>query len=175
MSYGKDRLGSRLDRMIERLTTQRACLDYAATQIENMPGPLLELGLGKGRTFDYLRRRLPDREIFVFEKVIHAAPDCIPDQQHLIMGHFLDTLPGAANRVGAPAALVHADIGSEKRERDATLAAAVTPLIDALVAPGSIVLGDREMQQPHWTPLPLPPGAGDWVYFLYRVGSPPPT
>lgn len=172
MTYGQDRLGSRLDRMIERLATQRACLDYAATQIGNTPGPLLELGLGKGRTFDYLRRRLPDREIFVFEKVIHAAPDCVPDKEHLIMGHFLDTLPGAAARVRAPAALVHADIGSEKRERDAILVAAVTPLIDALVAPGAIVLGDRDMRRPHWTPLPLPPGAGDWIYFLYRVEVP---
>jgi hypothetical protein len=161
--------------MIERLATQRACLDYAAAQIEGTPGPLLELGLGKGRTFDYLRRRLPQREIFVFEKVIHAAPDCIPDQRHLIMGHFLETLPGAAATIGAPAVLVHADIGSEKQERDAILAAAVTPLIDALVKPGAIVLGDREMQRAHWAPLPLPPGAGDWVYFLYRVGSPPPT
>lgn len=175
MRYGTNPLGSRLDRMIERLRTQRACLDYAASEIENTPGPLLELGLGKGRTFDYLRRRLPDREIFVFEKVIHAAPDCVPDEEHLIMGHFLDTLPAAATRVRAPAALVHADIGSEKRERDAALAAAVAPMIDALVEPGAIVLGDREMQRPHWTPLPLPAGAGDWVYFLYRVGSPPPS
>ncbi len=157
--------------MIERLVTQRACLDYAAALIENLQGPVLELGLGKGRTYDYLRRRLPEREIFVFEKIIHAAPDCVPDPEHLIKGEFLETLPEAAARVGAPAALVHADIGSEKRERDAILAAAVTPLIEALVQPGAIVLGDRELESPLWTRLPLPRGAGEWVYFLYRVES----
>ena len=57
---------SRLDSFIRRLEAQRACLEYAAGQIRDLPGPVLELGLGNGRTYDHLRELLPEREIFVF-------------------------------------------------------------------------------------------------------------
>ncbi|MGH6887075.1 MAG: class I SAM-dependent methyltransferase, partial [Geminicoccales bacterium] len=46
---------SRLDSFIRRLEAQRACLDLAAARIADLPGPVLELGLGNGRTYDHLR------------------------------------------------------------------------------------------------------------------------
>ena len=60
---------SRLDSFIRRLAAQRACLDRAAALIDEIDGPVLEFGLGNGRTFDHLRERLPGRAIFVFERV----------------------------------------------------------------------------------------------------------
>ena len=96
---------SRLDSFIRRLTAQRACLDRAAEIIRDLDGPVLELGLGNGRTYDHLRSILPDREIFVFERKVAAHPDCIPDDAHLISGDLAETLPRAAERIPAPAAL----------------------------------------------------------------------
>ena len=49
---------SRLDSFIRRLQAQRACLDRAAELVRDLPGPVVEIGLGNGRTYDHLRRRL---------------------------------------------------------------------------------------------------------------------
>src|SRR5689334_15757612 len=92
---------SRLDSFIRRLEAQRACLDQAARLIEGLPGNVLEFGLGNGRTYDHLRERLPDREIYVFERQIAAHPACIPPADHLFLGDFLDTLPRAGVQLGA--------------------------------------------------------------------------
>src|ERR671914_288874 len=103
---------SRLDSFIRRLEAQRACLGYAAGQIRDLPGPVLELGLGNGRTYDHLRELLPKREIFVFEREVKAHPDCIPDAMHLILGDVRATLPEAGRRLPGPAALAHLDVGT---------------------------------------------------------------
>jgi hypothetical protein len=63
---------SRLDSFIRRVQAQRACLDRAAELIADVPGPVLELGLGNGRTYDHLREQLPARRIFVFERLVQA-------------------------------------------------------------------------------------------------------
>ena len=45
---------SRLDSAIRRLQAQRLCLNAAVAYVEELPGPVLELGLGNGRTYDGL-------------------------------------------------------------------------------------------------------------------------
>ena len=89
---------SRLDSMIRRLTVQRASLDWAMGEIRSVPGPVLEFGLGNGRSFDHLRARLPDRDIFVFERSPAAHPASTPTADRLIIGNLEDTLPGAPER-----------------------------------------------------------------------------
>ena len=64
---------SRLDSFIRRMQGQRDCLNRAAELIAGIPGPVLELGLGNGRTYDHLKEILPDREIFVFDRRIAAT------------------------------------------------------------------------------------------------------
>ena len=90
---------SRLDSNIRRLEAQRACLNMIAERLRHLPGPVIELGLGNGRTYDHLREVLPDREIFVFDRQIGAHPDCIPDSEHLLLGEIRDTLPGVFERM----------------------------------------------------------------------------
>ena len=70
---------SRLDSVIRRLETQRDCLDAAIGLIRSVGGPVLEIGLGNGRTYDHLRERCNGREIFVLDRRIAAHPDCVPD------------------------------------------------------------------------------------------------
>ncbi len=160
---------SRLQRMIDRLLTQRACLDFAAGEIADLRGPVFEIGLGKGRTYSHLREVLPEREIFAFDREVHAPADAQPDADHILLGDFRDTVAAAAARFGGRVALIHADIGSEKPDRDAMLAADLGPSMAALVASGGLILCDRELSLAAWPRLPLPPGAGDWDYFLYRA------
>ena len=157
---------TRLDSAIRRLMAQRACLDRAAALVADLPGPVLELGLGNGRTYDHLRARLPGRDIFVFERRPAAHPDSTPPADRLIVGDILDTLPRF--RPPAPAALVHSDIGTGDRQASLALAAALAPLLHALAAPGAVIAADQPMPLPGWTELPLPEGVAPGRYRLYR-------
>lgn len=161
---------SRLDSFIRRLEAQRDCLAHAVKQIAAIPGPILELGLGNGRTYDHLRGLLPDREVFVFDRRVAAHPDCIPDDRHLILGDLSETLRDARRRIGAPAALAHCDLGSGDASRDRALAALVAPALAPLMASGGIVVGDQDYRIDGWRRLDLPPGVPSGRYFLYRVG-----
>jgi hypothetical protein len=159
---------SRLDRMIARLVMQRACLAHAATLIAGVPGPVLELGLGKGRTYDHLRERLPGREIFAFDRRIDAHPDCIPDGGHMVLGDFRDTVPAALHRLGRRAALIHFDIGSGDAAANAELARWIAAAAADLLAPGGIAVADQELVGTTWTPLDLPRGIAPGRYYMYR-------
>ncbi len=162
---------SRLDINLRRLEAQRACLNRVAEDIRDLPGPVLELGLGNGRTYDHLRERLPGREIFVFERDVAAHPDCIPDEDHLYRGDFHDTLPAAAARFAGQVALIHADIGSANLERDARLAAFVAGHLPALLRPGGIVASDRDVGFEGARPLALPEGLASGVYHLFQFSQ----
>lgn len=160
---------SRLDSAIRRLQAQRACLEHAAGLIAQVPGPVVELGLGNGRSYDHLRQILPDRAIFAFDRQVDAHPDCIPDPQHLVLGDFADTLPTALARLGARAALIHADTGTGEADRNARLAAWLAPHLLALAAPGGVILSDQELAALADRSLPVPEGVAPGRYFLYRA------
>lgn len=162
---------SRLDSFIRRLQAQRACLDHAVALIPDLPGPVLELGLGNGRTYDHLREHLPGRDIYVCDRQVAAHPDCIPPAQFLILGDVRDTLLQVASRIGAAVALVHADLGSGDEGASRRQAAELAPLIASLLCPGGIVVGDQALSAVRLRPLPLPEGVKPGRYFLYRAES----
>jgi hypothetical protein len=158
---------SRLDSHIRRLLAQRDCINHVAALIRDLPGPILELGLGSGRTFDHLRGGFPEREIFVFDLVLESHPVSSPDARHFIQGDFRATLPIALARIGRRAALAHCDIGSHDVAESRTLAADVAALLERLLLPGAIVLSDQEMSVA-WEKLPLPEGIIEGRYYIYR-------
>ncbi len=153
------------------MVAQRECLDEAAHLIENISGPILELGLGNGRTYDHMRELFPGRDIYVFDRQVAAHPDCIPDDDHMFLGEVIERLPDAAVRLGKTAALVHSDIGSGRPETDAIMFAQVVPLLDALLRPGGVVLSDQKLPADRWASLPLPDGVPAERYFMYRVSG----
>ena len=159
---------SRLDSFIRRLEAQRACLGHAAAQIRGLPGPVLELGLGNGRTYDHLRELLPEREIFVFEREVNAHPDCIPDPVHLILGDVRTTLPQARRRLPGPAALVHLDVGTGDAGRNIELAAWLGGALPPLLAHGAWVVSDQALGAPALVGQPPPAGIAPERYFLYH-------
>lgn len=160
---------SRLDSFIRRLEAQRDCLELAARLIGDVPGPVLELGLGNGRTFDHLRALLPQREIFVFDRQVAAHPDCVPDGGHLILGDLRETLPSALARIGAPAALAHCDLGSGIEADDAALAQFLGPALARLMARGGIVLSDQELELAGSARVSPPAGIDPGRYFILRM------
>lgn len=165
---------SRLDSAIRRLEAQRDCLERAIRLIADAAGPVLELGLGNGRTYDHLCTHLPGREIFVFERRVQAHPDSIPDQAHLILGDFRASLPASAGRIGATARLAHADIGSGDVEATRALAAWLGPALTPLLAAGAVVVADQALSAPGLEPVALPESVEPGRYFMYRYRPAPP-
>jgi hypothetical protein len=161
---------SRLDSFIRRIAAQRACLGHAAKMVAAIPGPVLELGLGNGRTYDHLRTLLPKHDIFVFDRRIAAHPDCIPDDLHMVLGDFPDTLPGALGLIGAPAALAHADFGSGDEATDAAMAAFLSRALPELMAAKGVIVSDQRLRPEGWVIQPLPEGVTDGRYFIFRAG-----
>lgn len=159
---------SRLDSFIRRLSAQRDCLALAAALIADLPGPVLELGLGNGRTFDHLRALLPRREIFAFDRQLAAHPASIPDPDHLLLGDFRETLPRFAARGPAPAALVHGDFGSGDRAGTTSLVEALVPLIQPLLRRQALIVCDQKLDAA-WEAVPLPETVPAERYFLYRA------
>ncbi len=162
---------SRLDSFIRRLESQRDCLDAAVGLVSGLNGPVLEIGLGNGRTYDHLRQLCGGREIFVFDRRIAAHPDCVPDESHTFLGEFADTMPGAGGRIGASAVLAHADIGSGDDEASRALAARLSGWLAPLMAVGGVIVADQPMAAPNWRPLALPRGIAEDRYFMFRVAS----
>lgn len=160
---------SRLDSFIRRLSAQRSVLDWAAGEIQHVPGPVLEIGLGNGRTFDHLREKLPGREIYAFDRADNAHPHSKPAGALLVLGEFAATLPAFAAAHGPVAALVHCDTGSGDAAANARQAAWLSDLVPSLGRPGAVVLSDQALSHARLRrmapPVDIPPDR----YFLYAL------
>jgi hypothetical protein len=161
---------SRLEKLLYRLEAQHACLTWTFEVIKDLPGVVFEFGLGHGRTFDHLRRHLPDRDIYVFERNTESYPDCTPEAGHLILGDLATTLPEAARRFAGQVALVHSDVGTFEAEHNAAVSALVARQLPPALAQGAIILSDLPLSIPGTVHLPLPKGAREDRYYLYRFG-----
>lgn len=168
-THRKGSLLSRLDSFIRRLSAQRSCLNRSFEMIKNLDGPVIELGLGNGRTFDHLRVNLPDRRIVVFERQPNAHPTCTPASEDLVIGSLQATLPLAMERLGEPAALLHSDIGCGVAEIDRAIANLISACLPDLVKDGGIVLSDQRLECEGFTVIPLPSEVADGRYtFLQK-------
>jgi trans-aconitate methyltransferase len=153
---------SRLDSFIRRMTAQRDVLNHVAA-LSLLPGDVLEIGLGNGRTFSHLRERFPDRRITAFDRAMLAHGSSVPD--HFVAGEICDT---AQAFVGRNAALVHADIGQGYPDRDALTLEWLPGLTAGLLGPGGIAASGLPLDHPALAPLPLPATVDEGRYFLYR-------
>jgi hypothetical protein len=160
---------SRLESFIRRLSAQKDCIDRAAEMIGDREGPIVELGLGNGRTYDHLRERFPGRDIFVFDRAVKAHPDCVPPADRLILGEFRDTLAAAPARIGRGVVFAHCDTGSGDRTATAAQAAWLGAALKPLLAAGAIVASDQPLEPSHYEALALPNSVKPGRYFLLRV------
>ncbi len=156
---------SRLESFIRRLTAQRDILDMICREISLQEGPVIELGLGNGRTYDHLRERLADRRIIAFDRVNAANLKSMPPEGDLVLGEIRETAKAFA---GIGAALVHADIGSGYDDLDAMNLRWLPQFAVDLLAPSGIAASGVPLDHPGLAPLPLSEGIRPGRYFLYR-------
>lgn len=167
MRVAGERPASRLDVFIARMRAQKVFLEQVAASLD-VDGPVLELGLGNGRTFDHLRTILPDREIFVFDRSVTAHPASIPDGAHMIIGEIRETMAYCGPRVGAPAAFVHCDLGTGDPTADLAKAAWLAPLIAERTAERGYIASGIALAFDGFTELPRSEEARLGRYWLYR-------
>lgn len=135
---------SRLDSMLRRLSAQRDGLNWAADRIRDQPGDVLDLGLGNGRTYDHLREILPDRRIWVIDRMLQCHPSCTPPEADFLEGEaepMLARLAGQAARI----ALAHYDLGFGIKEQDVAEAARLSPALAQVMAPGGLIISGQPL------------------------------
>lgn len=159
---------SRLEVLLYRLEAQRACLHWAFGEIGERPGIVFEMGLGHGRTFDHLRRNLPGRDIYVFDREVDCFPDCIPADDRIFLGQLAETLPRAAARFAGKVVLAHSDMGSYDPEKNRKMSTLVGKELPPAIAPGGFIMSDLPLDIPAFEHLPLPEGAREGRYHIYR-------
>lgn len=156
---------SRLDSFIRRLTAQRDILDAIAEEVRHIDGPVLELGLGNGRTYDHLRERLPSRRIIAFDRAANAHALSMPPEGDLVLGEIRDT---AQRFLGIDAALAHADIGTGYEDVDAITLTWLPQLMAGVLKSGGIAASGLPLDHSDLEPLDLPATVRKDRYFLYR-------
>ena len=159
---------SRLEKLLFRMEAQVACLAWAFREIAGKPGIVFELGLGHGRTFHHLRHYLPDRDIYVFDREVASYPDCTPAPERMIVGELVRTLPDAAQRFAGQVVLAHSDIGSFSQEQNEAIARLISVHLQPALAEDALILSDLPLAIPGRRRLPLPPGAREDRYYIYR-------
>ena len=137
-------------------------MDWSAKNIHKQRGVVLEFGLGNGRTFDHMRKLLPQRDIA-------AHPDCIPHPAFQFIGDFRDYIPRAIEQLGRSAALAHLDIGTGQKNTSLALASKIAPCIEKLLCGNAIVVSEQEVERWRSYKLQLPAGISENRIHLYRL------
>jgi hypothetical protein len=156
---------SRLDSFIRRLTAQRDILNAIGDLVKETEGPVLEFGLGNGRTYDHLRAIVPNRRIIAFDRDVRSYSASTPPAENMVTGDIRES--GQAF-VGIGAAIAHADIGTGHDEIDAITLTWLPQLMAGVLAKDGIAVSGLPLQHPDLAPLPLPAGIKQGRYFLYR-------
>ena len=159
---------SRLDVFINRMVSQRACLNHGAALTQGMSGPVFELGLGNGRTYHHMTEIMSDRDIYVFERTIASHPDSTPPEDRVFLGDVFETLPKALVQFGPTASLIHADLGGHNAEKNVTFAQRISPFIEPMLAVGGIMLSSDRMFFESLEEQPLPQDAIEGRVFIYK-------
>lgn len=140
---------SRLDSMIRRLTAHRAAIEWSAGAVAGVDGPMLEVGLGNGRTYDHLRETFAGREIWVIERHPAPHPDCWPPEHLLVIGEA-DAAFARFAADGRRFALINYDLGSGDKAFTLREAERFAPILRDALTPGGVLLSVQ----------PMPPTAG---------------
>lgn len=156
---------SRLDSFINRMTAQRDMLNLIRDEIVLPDGPILEIGLGNGRTFSHLRENFPGRRIVVFDRQLLAHKSSIPPEGDLILGEIAET---GTSFVGVDAAFVHADIGTGDPDKDAVTLTWLPAMVNGMLASGGYVLSGLPLEVPSLERLPVASHIDPERYFFYR-------
>ena len=135
---------SRLESMRRRLSAQIDGLNWAIERTRDLPGDMLDLGLGNGRTYDHLREYAAGRRIWVIDRVLKCHPSCVPPAEDFLQGEAEDMLARLA-RNGARIVLAHYDFGYGVKDEDVAEAARLSAAIARVMVPGGIVVSQQPL------------------------------
>ncbi len=133
---------SRLESMRRRLTAQIDGLNWAIAETAHLDGPMLELGLGNGRTYDHMREYGDGRRILVIDRQLNCHPTCTPPAEDYFEGEADDMLRVMAER-GIKVALAHYELGIGIRDQDEVEAERLSPLLVDVMMPGGILVSQQ--------------------------------
>jgi SAM-dependent methyltransferase len=156
---------SRLDSFLRRLSAQRDILNHISAEISAMPGDILELGLGNGRTYDHLRELFAAKRIVGFDRVERSFQGSTPQPEDMIVGEIRQT---AQPFIGGNAALVHADIGTGHDDLDAVTLTWLPDLVAGALAPGGFGVSGLPLRHPDLVEQPRLDTVPQDRYFYYR-------
>lgn len=158
---------SRLDSVIRRLTAQRDCLGWA---VEHAPdGPVLDIGLGNGRTYHHLREIAPERDVWSIDRAMKAHPSSIPPPEFYLEGEAVQMIEALAERIGNSIALVHYDLGIGVPEEDRPLADAVGTVLSQVLAPKGFIVTNARFEG--YQTLSTPEGVPEGRYFIQSMAG----
>jgi len=135
---------SRLESMMRRLTAQKLGLEWAAEKTAALTGDALEIGLGNGRTYDHMREILPQRHIWVIDRILQCHHSCTPPAEYFLQGEagpMLQRLKIENRKI----TLAHYDCGIGVKEKDVAEAAELSPLIAAVMVSGGIIVSGQPL------------------------------
>ena len=156
---------SRLDSFIRRLSAQRDILNAIAADVTALPGDVLELGLGNGRTYDHLRELFPAKRIVAFDRDDRSYQPSRPRDEDMVVGEINDTI---VDFLGKGAALVHADVGTGHDDRDAVTLTWLPDRVAALLGPGAYAVSGLPLVHPELVEMPRLESVPEGRYFCYR-------
>jgi len=156
---------SRLDAFIMRMTAQRDILDFIARDLVLPDGPILEIGLGNGRTYSHMRELFAQRRIIAFDRAVGAHKSSIPEPENMVLGEIGET---GQKFIGCGAALVHADIGTGYDDKDAITLTWLPQMVAGMLAVGGYGVSGLPLQAAELERLPVPAHLPPERYFFYR-------
>jgi trans-aconitate methyltransferase len=157
---------SRLDGFINRMVAQRDILNHVARDLGLPPeGPVMEVGLGNGRTYSHLRELFPDRRIVAFDRAMNAHSSSAPDDADFIAGEIDET---GRQFAGSGAALVHADIGTGYPDKDAVTLTWLPDMAVAMLRSGGFAVSGLPLVHAQLEELPRLPTVSEGRYYTYR-------
>ena len=146
-----------LERALYRLRAQHATLGAALARLSGGCPLVWEVGLGKGRSYDHLRRALPGASIFAFDRALVSVPDCTPPDDQMMIGDLAATLPQLAVAHRARVALAHIDLGGDPPSAETR--AALERWLPVAMAPQGLVAAGTPLDLANAQPLELPAAA----------------
>lgn len=135
---------SRLNSMMRRLAAQADGIEWSLDHIKDVPGDVLEMGLGNGRTYDHLRELIKDRRIFVMDRILQCHHSCVPPEEDFLQGDAEEVLQKLVEDK-AQFSLAHYDFGRGDNEHDQAESARLSPMIHAIMSPGGIIVSGQPM------------------------------
>lgn len=163
---------TRLQSFLTRIEAQIALLDWVCAEVRRdqglAEGPILEVGLGNGRTYSHLLGRLPGRRIVVFDREVKAHPMSRPDDGDFVLGDVSQTVRDFADADGRKAVMIHSDIGDGTPETDAAIRAWIGHVFASATRPGALVVCTQPLDHPVFERLPDPYPEYAGRYGIYR-------